>query len=87
MSRFHHSAERRIPPHLRRRILDRDGRRCRDCGKAGRLEVHHVVHLANGGGNDESNLRTLCRDCHIRAHRRPVSAAASAWQEFMGELA
>ena len=27
-------------------------------------EVDHVIPLAAGGSNDESNLRALCRRCH-----------------------
>ena len=51
---------------LRRRILDRDGWRCVQCGKAGRLEVDHVVPVKDGGDWwDPSNLRTLDRRCHF----------------------
>ena len=39
------------------------------CGKAGRLEVHHIKPLEHGGKPFElSNLRTLCREHHIRIH-------------------
>lgn len=27
-------------------------------------EVDHIMSLADGGSNDPSNLRALCRDCH-----------------------
>jgi 5-methylcytosine-specific restriction protein A len=27
-------------------------------------EVDHIVPLAAGGSNEESNLRALCRRCH-----------------------
>ena len=51
---------------LRRRCLDRDGWRCRACGKAGRLELDHVVPLqAGGAAMDASNLQALCRRCHF----------------------
>ena len=46
-------------------VLSRDGYRCRACGKAGRLEVDHVVPLHSGGAPWElSNLQTLCEKCH-----------------------
>jgi len=32
--------------------------------------VHHVKPLADGGTNDESNLRSLCASCHEKIHRR-----------------
>ena len=35
---------------LRRFVFDRDGWRCRQCGKAGRLEAHHVVPVARPAG-------------------------------------
>ena len=52
-------------------MFERDGYRCQatGCGKAGRLEAHHVVHLAKGGSNDPANVQTLCRDCHIAIHK------------------
>jgi 5-methylcytosine-specific restriction protein A len=43
---------------------------CEQCKKAGRLtpaeEVHHVLPLADGGTNDESNLMALCKSCHSK---------------------
>ena len=54
---------------LRRAAFDRDGWRCQDCGKAAAMEAHHVKPLEDGGANTVENLLTLCRDCHIRAHR------------------
>ena len=32
-------------------------------------EVHHIIPLAEGGTNDESNLMSLCRSCHEKIHR------------------
>ena len=71
---------------LRREALERDGWRCQgqDCGKAGRLEVHHVVPLEHGGTNDLGNLITLCVDCHLAAHRelKPMDAWDAAVMEL-----
>lgn len=57
-----------VPHWLRMKIMDRDGRRCRCCGKAAEdgvtLEVDHIDPVANGGGNDEQNLWVLCRPCN-----------------------
>lgn len=54
----------------RARTLNRDGWRCRECGRPGVLEVHHVKALADGGAPyDLANLRTVCRRCHFNAHR------------------
>ena len=51
---------------VRPRIFERDGWRCRECGKAARLEVDHVIPLHKGGTNLDDNLQSLCRKCHRR---------------------
>jgi 5-methylcytosine-specific restriction endonuclease McrA len=70
-----------IPPKTRAMVLERDGRRCVICGKSVRdkhangapvlLEVDHIVPVAAGGTNCESNLRTACNVCNVgRGARR-----------------
>lgn len=49
---------------LRALILKRDGYRCRQCGAGGRLEIDHIVPLAQGGSSAPANLRALCPTCH-----------------------
>lgn len=73
---------------VRRLALDRDGWRCTKCGSAGRLEVHHIipVHVDPSLQYELSNCATLCISCHVRAHRRPLSAGARAWRAFVEEL-
>lgn len=43
---------------------------CEDCLKRGIYrkteEVHHIKPISHGGTNEESNLRSLCHDCHSR---------------------
>ena len=68
---------------VRRKALDRDLWRCQGCGKAGRLEVHHVTPLEAGGSEfDLDNLTTLCIGCHIRVHQVEPSPEVQAWQDF-----
>lgn len=50
----------------KRRVIERDQGACVWCGSARRLEVDHIVRYIDGGGNDESNLRTLCHSCHTK---------------------
>lgn len=59
-----------IPPAVRRRVLARDGYRCRapGCAHTRFLEVHHLRPRALGGGNDLDNLITLCSSCHRFRH-------------------
>ena len=74
---------------LRRRILERDGWRCRACGRAaGRFEVDHVQSIHAGGEWwDESNLQLLCRPCHFRKSAaeiaNPLPPDVAAWREFL----
>ena len=72
---------------IRRRALDRDGWRCQSCGKAGRLEVHHLRRLIDGGTNELPNLKTLCFGCHKAAHKRAVTPQRRDLQLLVEELA
>ena len=50
---------------IRDRILLRDRYTCQHCGRVGEdNEVDHIVNVAQGGTDDDSNLQTLCPDCH-----------------------
>jgi 5-methylcytosine-specific restriction endonuclease McrA len=57
---------------LRRKVLERDGYRCRRCNANLRgvfyREVHHIIPLSRGGTNLMSNLISLCSDCHCKQH-------------------
>ena len=67
----------------RKLILERDGHRCRDCGFPGRLEIHHVIPLHRGGSDEEDNLLTLCRACHLAKHAR---SRDEGWRALVEEL-
>ena len=41
---------------------------CVACGQSGNLHQHHLVPRSIGGGDDETNLLTLCGSCHAKAH-------------------
>ena len=46
-------------------IYQRDGHRCRKCGrKTDDLEIDHIVPIAKGGKSTMDNLQTLCRRCN-----------------------
>jgi hypothetical protein len=54
---------------MRKRILHRDAYTCSNCRITGTiLHVHHVVPLSCGGTSTDSNLVTLCEDCHKAIH-------------------
>lgn len=65
------------------RILYRDNFTCQDCGEFhaykneygmiipiddGQLEVHHILPVSLGGGDEPKNLVTLCKSCHKQRH-------------------
>ena len=66
------------------RILYRDNFTCQRCGEFhakksefdvpipvsdGKLEVHHIVRVSDGGDDSPQNLMALCHDCHVAVHR------------------
>lgn len=55
---------RRLRKSARKRIVERDGGRCRLCGSTEWLQVDHIVRYIDGGSDDPENLRTLCEQCH-----------------------
>jgi 5-methylcytosine-specific restriction endonuclease McrA len=55
---------------LRWQVLRRDGWRCQICGRGENLDVHHSKQRSGLGQNSESNLITLCRECHQILHSR-----------------
>lgn len=90
-SRHHAALHKRRWEAVRQRVLQRDGWRCRDCGKAGRLEVDHVTPLEVGGAAyDETNLAARCGDCHRRKtlteQGRVPGPRAQAWAALVEEL-
>ena len=70
---------------LRAAVVDRDGHRCRRCGRAEcMLQVHHVDN--DRTHNDPENLLTLCAACHLALHGRregveEIRAAAARSEE------
>lgn len=60
--------------HKRDMILRRDGYRCQECKRYGRITqavtVHHIQHLEDRPDLAlvSGNLISLCRACHAKAH-------------------
>jgi hypothetical protein len=70
-----------IPPVVRQAVLARAKSRCEDCGRQTRLELHHLTyhlfgprddHCPEGppifGFEEPSDLKSLCRTCHLDRH-------------------
>ena len=76
---------------VRRAVFARDGFRCVECGRAGKLECDHITPMRRGGDPWAlDNLQTLCRACHVNKTRGdwrpPLTAAEAAWRAFVAEL-
>jgi 5-methylcytosine-specific restriction endonuclease McrA len=68
------ASARRIKAATRDRVHERDHGRCtwvgpggRRCGATRNLEIDHIVPVAHGGSNAQSNLRLLCRAHNLLA--------------------
>ncbi|WP_336929401.1 HNH endonuclease signature motif containing protein [Acinetobacter tandoii] len=50
---------------LKDKIHLRDGWTCQSCSRVTtELELDHIINVAQGGTDDESNLQSLCPECH-----------------------
>jgi 5-methylcytosine-specific restriction endonuclease McrA len=62
---------------MKRRIYKRDGGHCCMCKRVIDLydsQLDHRVALQFGGNNDETNLWTLCTECHTGKSAREAAA-------------
>lgn len=77
---------------IRFEIFKRDKFTCQYCGRMAPdviLEVDHITPVAEGGGNDMTNLITSCRDCNRGKGKTRISddAALKKQQQAIKELA
>ena len=56
------------PAWLANRVLARDNKICRNCGRAWHLQVHHVEFRSRGGKTEEDGLASVCTACHSLIH-------------------
>lgn len=86
------SVERRaVSSTLRAKILYRDHRRCRMCGRTSEtpgveLDIDHKVPLQWGGTSDEENLWTLCSLCNEGKRNYFQTFDADAMTGIMGNI-
>lgn len=66
----------------RKRVYKRDNYACQNCGAKGghkgdaEIHAHHVVPKSKGGSHRESNLITVCKECHYAIHGNRVAPPA-----------
>lgn len=57
---------------VRKAVQQRDGKRCRCCGRRDGLHLHHLTFRSQGGKWSTENLVTLCAICHALLHARQL---------------
>jgi HNH endonuclease len=69
-----------IPPSVARLVWRRDGGRCRvpGCRSSRGLELHHLIHRADGGSHDASNIVLACGACHQAHHDGRLTISGTA---------
>ena len=88
-SRFHYRLNRRRWARVRVLVFARDGYRCVDCGRPGRLECDHVTPMHVDPKQDPyalDGLATRCRGCHVlktAGENRKPDPARDAWRAIL----
>ena len=70
--------------HWRRAILERANHACEECGRDAQesgapLQVHHMIHEADGGLMTLANGKALCVTCHVRTHGGEGGGSGAGW--------
>lgn len=78
---------------LRLQALRRDGFKCVECGKAGRLAVDHIQRVKTHPelAYEIENLQSLCWSCHSRKTHGEmgfpqIGGARRQWNDLVREL-
>jgi len=56
-------------PEIRKKVLIRDGKKCRICNVTKRLHIHHIIPFKISHSNEDLNLVTLCKSCHPKVEK------------------
>ena len=78
-----------IPESVRRAVLIEAGFRCGvpACRTILLLDLHHIEHVSDDGGNEAHNLIALCPNCHALYHRQDIPRdAIRAWKNALVAL-
>lgn len=77
----------------RKKVYERDGYECQNCGRQGgstghsELHAHHIVPKEKGGTHKLSNLISVCEQCHESIHNNkdaPTKYSQSGLSELKG---
>jgi hypothetical protein len=82
-------ARRPVPAATVTHVLTEAGYRCAvpTCRGILAIDIHHLVEVAEGGGNETANLLALCPTCHALFHRGTiVRDSIYAWKCMLVSL-
>ena len=83
---FIHEPRRRFTPQERARFFAAAGSRCSVCtrklGPSDDWDLDHTVALANGGTNDDGNIRVVCCWCHTDKTSEDVTEHAKGRRAY-----
>ena len=80
---------RAVPNNVVVQVLTEAGYRCAvpTCRNILAIDMHHIVEVAEGGGNEFGNLLALCPTCHALFHRGEiVRDSIYAWKTMLVSL-
>ena len=80
---------RAVPNPIVVRVLTEAGYRCAvpTCRTILAIDIHHIVEVSEGGGNEQENLLPLCPTCHALFHRGEISRdSIYAWKAMLVSL-
>ena len=73
----------------KREVLTEAGYRCAipRCRTTLAIDLHHLVRVTDGGGNEAANLLALCPNCHALHHRGIIHAESiQVWKGLLVSL-
>lgn len=72
----------------RERLLKNRGSVCEICGYKGYVEVHHKLHVIEGGRDNSDNVVLVCEKCHADQHgwkkKNWLDSSRKSWLEKWG---
>jgi hypothetical protein len=74
---------------IKLQVLTEAGYRCAvpTCRTILAIDLHHLVEVAEGGGNEQGNLIALCPTCHSLYHRGTIDRSSLyAWKLLLVSL-
>jgi hypothetical protein len=79
----------KIPIDITTAVLTEAGYRCAvpTCRAILAIDLHHMVEVSEGGGNEVANLIALCPTCHALFHRGIISRESIySWKSILVSL-